>query len=225
MEHNRLKRTRNNIQSSCFHRLEQRTSSRAIKMRGFNLVKHRVPQINLGSHFPHVGAIMFVMVFRRNSWLLTESAKQPPSTNDDNPNHSETQGWVRGWDWEYILVSDWGVGGRQHASAWGRNPLTWTDKDLMNTWLCNYSVIKVIFVWVRCLHKSTWEKEASEACTHEGWICPWIFQKPIFHLRMFIYLFQLLFSLCWFGFYLTTHLLFIEKVISRVQSVIKSRVK
>lgn len=30
---------------------------------------------------------MFVMVFLRNSWLLTELVKQPPSTADTNPNH------------------------------------------------------------------------------------------------------------------------------------------
>lgn len=36
---------------------------------------------------PHASAIMFVMVFLRNSWLPTELVKQPPSTNDANPNH------------------------------------------------------------------------------------------------------------------------------------------
>ena len=30
---------------------------------------------------------MFVMVFLRNSWLLTELVKQPRSPNDANPSH------------------------------------------------------------------------------------------------------------------------------------------
>lgn len=87
-------------------RLEQHTSSRAIKMRGFNFDKHREPEINLVSHFPAedtpscchclVCSGVFFVCFFRNSWLLTRVGKTDPpplphphhpSTNDTNPSH------------------------------------------------------------------------------------------------------------------------------------------
>lgn len=100
-------------------------------------------------------------------------------------------------------------GARKHVSAWfpcGRNPLTWTDKDLINTRLCNYSIIKVIcpLVWMSrqdatCApvgadkRKRAWEAQRGRLLMFEfnAW-----FSKPIFPSHVLIkYLFRLLLSL------------------------------
>lgn len=84
-----------------------------------------------------------------------------------------------------------GWGGRQHVSAWlpcGRNPLTWTDKDLINTRLCNYPIIKVIcpLVWMepaRC-HVCLFLKwtRASEAQWARLPPCTSEFNAPLSHV-------------------------------------------
>lgn len=63
---------------------------------------------------------MFVMVFLRNSWLLTELVKQPPSNDDTNPNHFRGEGEGEpGETGEEKMASDCGVGGKYSQSRKG----------------------------------------------------------------------------------------------------------
>lgn len=148
------------------------------------------------------------------------------------------------------MASDCGVGtkiskGRwgQHSSAWfpcGRNPLTWTDKDLINTRLCNYSIIKVIcpLVWMSrqdatcAFVRGDERKRASEAQRGRLLMIEFnaCFSKPIFFpsYTLIKYLYQLLYSPC-------IHLLFDNSFVIHwesnklsigwVQSIIKSHMK